>query len=512
MKTVKARPLRGLVLAFMAAYAMPGTRCEGAAKGADMNVELPRGELEANGVSPSRLLEFVRGLDAEVDSLHGFVLVRHGRVVAEGAWAPYDADTPHQLWSLTKSFTSMAVGLAISEGRFGLDEPILPHFAADAPADPPANLKAMTVRHLLTMTTGHDPEPPNDQWAKTWKTTFLAQPVPFAPGKHFVYNTPASGMLAALVERTTGMPIADYLKPRLFEPLGIREVIWWKVGDGTTAGGFGLHLRTPEIARFGQLLLQGGEWQGKQLVPRSWIEAATSRQVPNGDDPNNDWNQGYGYQFWMARHGAFRGDGAFGQFCIVMRDQDAVLAVTSGTPDMGKVMQLAWDKLLPALEPGPLKSDPKGVRALGRVLAGLTLRPVASVSKPAANLVGRRFRFPDNPRGIGRIGVGPRKGGATPLDLLLGGRERTIRCGGGTWIRGHLPGEGGLEEPVAVSGGWTAPDTFTARIAHLDSSFVDTIRLVFSGDELTLEQEMNVSFGPPRLPDLRGRLEPGVGR
>src|SRR5438067_4478295 len=286
--------------------------------------DLPRSSPEAQGVSSQAVLDFVRAADKEIDSLHGFVLVRHGHVVAEGWWAPYSAESPHSLFSLSKSFTSTAVGLAIAEKKLSLDDPVLKFFPDEAPAEPSANLKAMRLSDLLRMSTGHQTEPPRKP-TESWAKTFLAHPVPFKPGTHFLYNTSATYMLSAAVQKATGQTVLDYLRPRLFEPLGIDHPTWEASPQGVTAGGFGLSIRTEDIAKFGQLYLQKGRWQGKQIVPAAWVAEASARQTANGSNPHSDWDQGYGYQFWRCRHGAYRGDGAFGQFCIVLPEQDAVV-------------------------------------------------------------------------------------------------------------------------------------------------------------------------------------------
>lgn len=243
------------------------------------------------------------------------------------------ADKLHVMHSLSKSFTSTAVGLAVAEGKLSIDDPVLKFFPEDAPSEPSAFLKAMRVRDLLTMSTGNEKNATlidSEHWVKT----FLAQPVPFKPGTHFLYNSPATHMLSAIVTKVTGQTVEDYLKPRLFEPLGIERFAWGKSPQGNTEGGWGLEITTEDIAKFGQLYLQKGQWNGKQLVPAAWIEQATSKQVSNGSDPEKDWDQGYGFQFWRCRHGAFRGDGAHGQFCIVLPEQDAVIAITANTKDM----------------------------------------------------------------------------------------------------------------------------------------------------------------------------------
>src|SRR5262245_31342351 len=342
---------------------------------------LPRSSPEAQGVSSAAILSFIEAADKSIDSLHSFMSLRHSKVVAEGWWSPYDAQSPHVLFSLSKSFTSTAIGLAISEGKLSVDDEVLKFFPDDAPAEPGANLKAMRVRDLLRMNTGHETEPPRPP-DQSWKKAFLNHPVRFKPGTHFLYNTSATYMLAAIVEKTTGMSLLDYLRPRLFDPLGIENPTWEKSPEGITAGGYGLSVRTEDIARFGQLYLQKGKWRGKQLIPAAWVEEATSYQTSNGSNPKSDWDQGYGYQFWRCRNGAYRGDGAFGQFCVVLPEQDAVVAITSGVRELQAVLNLVWDKLLPGLKPGPLPADDTTRAKLERMMKGLALRlPEGSASR-----------------------------------------------------------------------------------------------------------------------------------
>ncbi len=324
-------------------------------------MRLPRSSPESQGVSSKAIREFIETANQQVDTLHSFMLVRHGQVVAEGWWKPEAADKPHVLHSLSKSFCSTAVGLAVAEGKLSIDDPVLKFFPEDAPEKPSDKLLQMRVRDLLTMSTGHETEPRFTD-SESWVKTFLAHPVPHKPGAHFQYNSPATYMQSAIVQKVTGQTVLDYLKPRLFEPLGIEGQTWMRSPQGISTGGWGLMLRTEDIAKFGQLYLQKGMWHGKQLVPAAWIEQATSKQVSNGSDPTRDWDQGYGFQFWRCRHGAYRGDGAFGQFCVVLPEQDAVIAITADTKDMQAELNVVWDKLLPAFhaEPLPANTDEEG--------------------------------------------------------------------------------------------------------------------------------------------------------
>jgi len=331
---------------------------------------LPISSPESQGVSTAGLCQFIQAADTGVDSMHSVIVLRHGHVILQAYWKPESAEKPHVLWSLSKSFTSTAVGLVIQEGKLSLDDQVIQFFPEDLPETQSENLKAMRVRDLLTMTAGHSEEV---DWrkAKHWARAFLAHPVPHTPGTHFRYNTPATYMLSAIVQKVTGQTVLEYLKPRLFQPLGIEDPRWDRSPQDVSIGGYGLFLKTQDIAKFGQLYLQQGQWNGKQLVPADWIKQATSKQVSNGEGGSSDWAQGYGFQFWQCRNNAFRGDGKDGQYCIVVPEQDLVVAITANTGNMQKELNFVWDKLLPALHDKPREDDTKAQQELKTLVQGL---------------------------------------------------------------------------------------------------------------------------------------------
>lgn len=336
---------------------------------------LPRSTPEAQGIASQAVLDFVAAADTNVAMIDSFMIVRHGKVIAEAWWKPNSAAKPHVLNSVSKSFTSAAVGLAIEEHKLRLDDPVLKFFPGDAPSDPSSYLKAMTVRDLLTMSGGHETEPKADSRGPSVKQ-FLAQPVAYPPGTHFLYNTMGSYVLSSIVTKATGQTALDYLKPRVFAPLGIENPRWDSSSEGNSLGGYGLYLRTEEIAKFGQLILQKGNWNGKQLISREWIEEATSKQIANeGEDHAKigaDWKEGYGFQFWRCRHNAFRADGAGGQFIVVMPDQDVVVAITADNGNMQAELDAIWDHLLPAFQSKPLPEDAAAQQKLREAVSNLT--------------------------------------------------------------------------------------------------------------------------------------------
>ena len=471
-----------------------------------IRAELPRSSPEEQGVSSAGILAFVEAVDKNVQSLHSVMLVRHGHVVAAGWWAPYDAQSRHALYSLSKSFASTAVGIAIAEGKLSLDDEVLKFFPEDAPAEPSANLKSMRVSDLLRMSTGQESEPPRKP-DQVWTRVFLQHPVPFKPGTHFLYNTSATYMLSAIVQKATGMTLLDYLRPRLFEPLGIEQPTWEISPQGVSTGGYGLSIRTEDIARFGQLYLQKGQWQGKQLVRANWIEAATARQTSNGSDPHSDWTQGYGYQFWRSRHGAYRGDGAFGQYCIVLPDQDAVIAITSGVKDMQAVLNVIWDKLLPAMKPSALAPDDEAAGKLRLALRGLSLRPTEGTGTLASGL-GKRYVFPTNEQKLEAIALeGDGQDGPVTLVARIAGLDQRIVCGRGAWQKGRFAWGRLSEQPVAASSAWTGDDTLTAKLCFYETPFTITLKLKVSGDELNCSVEPNVGFDSTKEMKLTGKAE-----
>jgi len=475
---------------------------------------LVRSTPEAQGIPSSAILAFIEETERQKLELHSLMLLRHGRVIAEGWWAPYTPERPHMLYSLSKSFTSTAVGLAVAEGRLTVDDPVLAFFPEDAPKRPSANLKALRVRHLLSMATGHDKDTTGFMRRSkdgNWARAFLARPVTHVPGTHFLYNTGATYMLSAIVQRQTGQTLLEYLEPRLFEPLSIEGATWESCPRGINTGGYGLSIKTEDVARFGQLYLRQGMWRGQRILPETWIAEATALQVSNGSEPESDWEQGYGYQFWRCRHNAYRADGAFGQFGIVMPDQDAVIAITAGVNNMQKVLDLAWQHLLPAMDRYPLLDDPESQAMLSAKVRQLALLPPGGTetSPRAAQVSGRVFRFDPNRQGITsvRLDFGNSE---TVVSTNDGQREHRLVCGYGAWRMGAtaLGATNAQLSAVATAGAWTSPDTYTAQIRFIETPHCTTLTYRFADATLTYQAQHNVAFGPTRGPRLVGRAGP----
>ena len=328
----------------------------------DVAGALPRSAPEAENVASEGIARYLEAVESKGQELHSLMIVRHGKVVFERWFGDHAANKPHQMWSVSKTFTSTAIGFAVSENRLKVTDKVISFFPDKLPTEVSPYLRQMEIRHLLTMSTGNEERQINRNGANVdWVEAFLAAPMVRRPGAEFSYNSMATYMLSAILQKVTGEKLVDYLYPRLFRPLGITGVTWSESPQGINIGGWGLSVKTEDMAKLGQFILQKGRWNDAQLLPEAWIVEATTSHIaslPSGTTRENltmkpedsDWLQGYGYKIWRCRHNGFRADGANGQFIIMLPDQDAVIVVTANISDMQSELNLIWEHLLPAMK------------------------------------------------------------------------------------------------------------------------------------------------------------------
>ncbi|MEU5663385.1 serine hydrolase domain-containing protein [Streptomyces longwoodensis] len=439
---------------------------------------LPQSTPGAQGVDASGVLAFLDAVEtAPGIEPHSLMVLRHGHLVAAGWWAPYTPERRQLLYSVSKSFTATAAGLAVDEGLVRLDDPVLAYFPElDAGITDPRS-RALRVRHVAAMASGHADETLDRARALDpgdLVRGFLLLPPDHDPGTVFAYNQPATYALAAIVQRVTGQPLTAYLRPRLLDPLGIGDVAWLRDRSGRELGFSGLHAPTDALARLGQLYLGRGEWRGRRLLSERWVAEATREHVAtagamgDGEGDRQDWDRGYGFQFWRSRHG-YRADGAYGQFALVLPEHDAVVALTAAAVDTQGLLRLVWDHLLPAFRTAPVTGREDAEAALAERLAGLALAPVSGKTAPpdrADAWAGAAFTPGDGgcadvPRLTGAV-VAPGPDGWT-VTLTEAGRPLELGLGAGGWSVSERP------LPLAVSGGWSDGDRLAVDVVFLET-------------------------------------------
>lgn len=431
-----------------------------------MTAQLPRSAPSELNVDAARVVHFLDAVDAAGMDFHSLMILRHGAVVAEGWWAPYRRDDIQLLYSLSKTFLAMGVGIAIGEGRFSAEDLVADLLPDLVPEPLPGHLRQLRVRHLLSMASGHREEtlPRIVAMGPDPVRNFLALTPDEPPGSVFAYNQGNSVALSQIITSMTGQRVVDYLRTRLFDPLGIDHAEWLSIPTGIDQGFSGLHVTTESVAKLGHLVLRDGRWGDAQLVPAEFVAECRRPQIGNSRQQTNpDWRQGYGYQMWMCRHGAQRADGAFGQFAVVLPDADAVVACTAQVIDMQAQLDLIWKHLLPAFRDArpAAAAEPELSERLERLsIPAVTAgghgpdRPVAlSPSEVAGPFTDR----------VERVSIAPLPGG-TRLVLTVRGKEHTFDVQNGRWCDGELNGLHSPFPEVSVSAAWVADGEYHAEI------------------------------------------------
>lgn len=448
------------------------------------------------------LIAFLRDMQEKRLHMHALMVLRHGKPIAQARFAPWDEAQPHMLYSLSKSFTSTAVGFAVQEGLLRTDDRLVSFFPEYFPAPPCENMQKITVKHLLTMNTGHEVEPM--LMGPDWEGNFLHSYVPHEPGTHFLYNTAATYMLSAILQKVTGRKLIDYLREKLLAPLHMSGDIWFEESpSGVAAGGFGLNVRVEDIAKLGQFYLQKGMWEGRQLLDPKWIEAAQTPWSDNSaNDPSTpDWRAGYGYQFWMCRpEKVFRGDGAFGQYCVILPEQDMVVAINSGVRDMQAVLTSLWENVLPCV--GDAEAPGADADALSQALRAPVTRAdweengeAAEPPVPDPAWYGE-YDVSENEGKLERIGVS-----AQGLVFTVNGKPARIPLDRDQWqactVEGALDTfpsrHAGLYRDTAVRAARQG-DSLRMHFCHTATPFEDVMTLRFTAHGLTLEGHRNAGF------------------
>lgn len=483
-----------------------------------LSQQLPRSTPESQGVSSKAIYEFVDAADKSKHEFHSFMIIRHGKVIAEGWWNPYKPELKHTMYSVSKSFTSTAIGFAVSEKLLTVNDKVISFFPNDLPDSISSNLNELTIKDLLSMSAGQDPDPTSSirNWNTNWVKSFLAVPFLYKPGTKFLYNSVATFMLSAIIQKVTGEKLIDFLKPRLFDPLGIEEIDWEINPMAINTGGWGLRIKTEDLAKFGLLYLQNGNWNGKQLLSKEWIEEATTMKILQSPEVSkekreqNDWLQGYGYKFWRCRYGAFRGDGAFGQFIVMMPEQDAVIAITAESFDLQDELNFVWKYLLPAFNNIKLDEDATSYALLKNRISSLALpkqKPKSFVEREQ-KIQGKVFQFDKNELQLKTIlfGFSDSKCKVTieynneKFDLIFGlgnwELSETMRRGPNLIGNAKFSFVGLPPSKIAASYSWIDENTLELILRYIESPHTEKFTCRFENNSVTLEIKSSINPKP----------------
>lgn len=478
---------------------------------------LPRTAPETVGLASSDVKAFVdEMMTLPVTDMHGLMVLRNGKVIAEKYNEPFAAKYSHTLYSCSKTFTGAAVGMVIGDSLLTLEAHLVDFFPEALPDSVSENLAAITVRDLLTMQSGFPVDTQMRTRYNDWIHQYLIKDVTYTPGTHFAYDSIDSYLLAAIVQKVTGMKLIDFLRQRLFKPMGITRVEWEESPEGISCGGWGLYLQLEAMAKFGQLLLQRGEWNGMQLIPAEWVDEMMKEQAASGTN--------YGYHIWMSKYpGMVRCDGAYGQYIMIVPDRQMVVAFTQcihsdGSIESDRVWELSRKATEQAMTPG------KEYRQLQLATYSLPVTKGKALSRTITTP--HSISLGNNDLGwknvILELGRDQRKKSPT-LTLHVtdrAGKTYDIVCGHQQWITGPIGGTplnfrpfrgqfSNLPRPfyVGASYGWTSDTDLYVRLHYvnwyascrLHFKFVDgnvQVRILGSVTEKTLLLQSTLEPSP----------------
>lgn len=462
---------------------------------------------EGAGITSASVLNLLDTLRSKRINIHSLMILRHGKVLTALWWKPYRPELPHQLYSFSKSVLSAAVGIAVDEGRISRDDRVASFFRRAIDRDADERIYSMTIKHLLTMTSGAVAQNEVTMYRQTdWVDWFLNTPLNHFPGERFVYNSLNSYMLSVILRKITGEGLVNYLMPRLFQPLGIERPMWDTCPMGIECGGWGLYLTTEDMAKFCQLCLDDGVWKGRRVLPQGWAAEAGDGIVPSTTDGKlNDSchrSGGYGHHFWRNSDGmSWRADGMFGQFGLVIPHKDMVVVTTAGHAAPMEVLDVLWNEFFPQVDAVPEGTSPgEDYDELCRFSDALTtLCPVQSVrSLERERMVnGVSYSFPINSHSllplsvrflhrVKNLGVASMRldfgDTCSMLCWTEGGVEQCVPFAlDGTFCHGTLT-YAHRSYPVVTTAAWIAPDTVEIGVRLINTAHMNRLLLRFNDE------------------------------
>ena len=468
--------------------------------------DLPRSAPAREGVSTQAVINMMDSLMALPDcEIHHVMVLRHGKVIAEVHPAPFRAEDAHTLYSASKTFTSLAVGIAIDENLLRLDDRVMTFFPDKRTNKVSDNMAAMTVRDLLMMAAGIKPDwTMRDLEDKDWIKVWLAKPCDEKPGTHFQYDSMCTFMLSAIVQRVTGRTLLDYLNQKLFGPMHITQVDWEMSPDGINTGGWGLRVQAETMAKLGLLLMNKGQWEGRQLVSEAYLEEACSPLIYYKDrketDAPTDGNQGYGYQIWRCKWpGAIRADGAFGQYSVVVPEEQLVVVILGMIPNGHPELACIWNQLMPGIKSdAPLRPEKKLQARLNQLCAtaALPLPQGKQQSNKGKQIAGMVMQLDVNQHGYKSLTI---TFDGSLIITYNDGTQDLLSCGYGQWRYSPMTGfppysinavnrmrDLKHDFVAAAAHAWTSPTTLVVRVHYVNWISGTTFTFDFEKNEVTM--------------------------
>lgn len=454
----------------------------------------PRAVPESLGIPSSALISYLNALRRQRVCLHTLLIVRHGKIAYEANWAPMRSDELHRMYSVSKSFVSVGIGLLASEGKIHLDDRVIDYFPDKSTAHPHPYTAKATIRDMLRMSSLFDDQPYDGAKDLDWISCFFNTKPQHESGMVHCYDTMATVLCTAIIERVSGQRLLDYLRPRLLDPIGFSKDAWCvQTPCGLSWAGSGILCTAHDLARFANVVMHYGEFEGRQLLPRDYMIEATSYQIGNMIN-SASIQEGYGYQFWRFPENGFGCVGMGSQLAVCLPERDLMLVTTGDTQELDKrqyaAYDLFYDLVLPQIADAPVPVDETAARRLAGMTQNLQLQlvPGSAESPVAARVTGKTYRMDANPMGITHLRF-DFDGDEGVLHYKNARGDKTLRFGLGKQVIGvfdetHYSGARiglakGAGYRCAASAAWDRVGALTLYCYIIDDYF-GTLKMTFA--------------------------------
>jgi CubicO group peptidase (beta-lactamase class C family) len=465
---------------------------------------------EEQGIDSAMLAESLLAMREKGIFIHSLMMIRNGRAVVDAVFYPYDSQTVHELASVTKSVMTTLIGIAADQGALKLDQPMLDFFPGRTIANLDERKKRITLRHLASMSSGLDCTSEGDEATHQemklqpdWTQFALDRKVPWEPGEHFVYCSPAIHLLSPILQQATGMKALDFAKKYLLQPLGIQETHWLTDPQGANRGSEGIYLRTQDLAKIGFLWLHKGMWEGKQIVSSKWVEESVKAHMITGEGDD------YGYGWWVPNDspapGVYTAIGRGGQRVIVVPGWNLIVATTGGGFDFDEIDALLVAALVDMEK--PLPPNPEGVKQLEAAVKAVAQVPepqaVAPLPEIAKNISGKTLLFDPNPAEIEDINVTFDDSAEAIMRITFSGEPTETWPIGLDGVFRMSQGDFGL--PQGLRGSWIDDQTFAFEYDNIANNDHGFYRLTFQDGQVVFEGQETAHEGGVKF---EGRIRP----
>ena len=489
--------------------------------------EFERVTPESVGISSAGIARFLDSLETGYTEMHGLMIMRHGKVCAEGWWTPYAPGLHHMCASLTKTYMGTAIGIAIGEGLLKLDDHLTAIFPEYMPEHPGPYFDELTVRHVLTMGTGMTGFPSQEG---NWVKNFIAQPLTYKPGTAYFYNSVGSTFLGKIILKLTGKDVFTYLGEKLFDKIGIdkKNIDHGIAPEGQDMWAWRTVSTSEDNLRLMKLYANGGVWEGERILPEEYVALATTCQNASASEEKNnpgaaDNYVGYGYQMWMCQWpGAYRADGAAGQFSIVIPDKDMIISINENAAKPQQTLDNVWAFLRDAVADEPLAEDEAACAALRRRMATLAIpAPKFAPYSPCKEGASGAYRVESGSfdlycSGMMAPGASPAERfriefGAMDGRICWQSRDRT-----GCTVEFSMDGSRRFNRFASPwqfadqcwAGGWWAGETFHLELLWPENNSSRKLAFVFGDGCVTVQEEKRGMPGVPGgLSETKARKE-----